>query len=256
MYRLKKEIWGQQRTCVITISTQLQEGQIRGIHQHLEKKYKVLSELQKKLQRIKPRIKLSEKQLISRLGQIIKGQFIKEILKYDLIELNNGDYSFNYYLDNDAFETIKHELLGRQIVVTNRHQWSNEDILQAYRGQSKVEYAFRNLKNPYHLAIRPQYHWTDQKIRVHFLICIIAYMLSIAVYTKVRSQTNYQHNIQHLMNDLATIRLVCVAKKKSTKLKFQLEKIPQNLKAVCKILAISDDNIRSSLDLQLPVTTP
>lgn len=134
--------------------------------------------------------------------------------------------SSGYYLDHDVFEKVKYDLLGRQIVVTNRHQWSSEDILKAYHGQGKVEYAFRNLKNPYHLAIRPQYHWTDQKIRVHFLICIIAYTLAIAVYTKARAIANYQHNIQQLMNDLSTIRLACIANKKSTEIKFQLEKIP------------------------------
>ena len=47
--------------------------------------------------------------------------------------------------------------------ISVRHKWNNAEILLAYRGQSKVEYVFRNLKNPYHMAIRPQYHWTDQK---------------------------------------------------------------------------------------------
>ena len=130
--------------------------------------------------------------------------------------------------------------------VTNRHEWSSDEILQAYRGQCKVEYAFRNLKNPYHFAIRPQYHWTDQKIRAHFLICIIAYMLAVAVYTKVRNQTHYEHNIQHLMDELRSIRLTCIAQKKSTKVNFQLEKIPAKLKKICSILDISNDNIRAT----------
>jgi hypothetical protein len=41
VYRLETEIWGTPRTCIITISTLLKEGQIKGIHQHLRKKYKV-----------------------------------------------------------------------------------------------------------------------------------------------------------------------------------------------------------------------
>jgi len=255
IYRLTREIWGQERTCVITISAQLKEGQIRGIHQHLEKKYKALNDLKQKLDRAKPKVKLSEEELTTRLKQIIKGQFIEKILKFDLIKLNDNYFSFTYYVDNDAFDKLKNELLGRHIVVTNRHEWSSEDILKAYRGQSKVEYAFRTLKNPYHLAIRPQYHWTDQKIRVHFLICIIAYMLTIAVYSKVRSRTNYQSNIQKLMDDLSNIRLACIAKKTSTKVSYQLEQIPVELKSVCKLLGLSDENIRSGLASQLSVTT-
>ena len=35
----------------------------------------------------------------------------------------------------------------------------------AYWGQAKVEYAVKNMKNPFHLALRPQYHWTSFVIR-------------------------------------------------------------------------------------------
>ncbi len=255
IYRLKSEVWGQERTCVITISAQLKEGQIRGIHQHLEKKYKILNELKQKLEHNKPKVKLSESELIVKLRQIIKGQFIDDILKFELIKINDNCSSFSYYSDHDSFDRLKKEFLGRQIIVTNRHDWKSEEILQAYRGQCKVEYAFRTLKNPYHLAIRPQYHWTDQKIRVHFLICIIGYMLSISVYTKVRSQIKYENNIQKLMDDLSSIRLACIAKKNNKKVSFQLENIPPKLKSICKILGLANENIRSGLASLTSVTT-
>lgn len=255
VYRIKTTVWGKERTCIISVSAQLKEGQLRGIHQHLKKKYDILNELKKKLERPKPRIKLSRAELEGRLAKIIHGQFIEEILKAELFELKAEQFSFSYYIDLEAFNQLDTEILGRRILVTNRHGWSTEDIILAYRGQAKVEYAFRNLKNPYHCAVRPQFHWTDQKIRVHFLICVIAYMLSVAVYTKVRTQTKYPSNIQKLMDDLGNIRLACVAKKKSTKVKFQIEHMPQELKAICNALSLSDDNIRSKLASSLSVTT-
>jgi transposase len=33
------------------------------------------------------------------------------------------------------------------------------------------------MKDPHHIALRPQYHWTDQKIRVHVFTCVVALML-------------------------------------------------------------------------------
>ena len=57
------------------------------------------------------------------------------------------------------------EVFGKRIVITDRSDWSDEEILLAYRGQSHVEDAFRQLKDDEHMAMRPQYHWTDQKIR-------------------------------------------------------------------------------------------
>jgi transposase len=245
-YRIKHVIWGHERTCVITVSKQLLEGQIRGIEQHLEKKYKSLNTLKKKLEKPKAKTKLNRDEIEEKLKNIIKGQFIEDILKYEFITLEKGRSSFTYSIDEDSFTTLKNEVLGRQIVVTNRHDWSNEEILLAYRGQSKVEYAFRTLKNPYHMAIRPQYHWTDQKIEAHFLMCIIGYLLSVYTYEKVKKF--YKKNIGSFLNDLRSIRLTCIAKN-SKKINYQLEKIPRNLQRIAKILNISDSNIRPKINI-------
>ena len=244
-YRIKTQIWGYERTCVITVSEQLLEGQIRGIEQHLEKKYKSLNVFKQQLENPNARKKFNREEIEERLQNIIRGQFIEEILKYDFISLENGRFSFTYFIDSDAFTTLKKEVLGRQIAVTNRHDWSNEEILLAYRGQSKVEYAFRTIKNPYHMAIRPQYHWTDQKIEAHFLMCIIGYLLSVYTYEKVKRF--YKRNIGNMLNDLSTIRLACIAKN-GKKISYQLEKVPRHLQRLTKTLGISNENIRPKLN--------
>lgn len=244
-YRIKKEIWGQERTCVITVSKQLKDGQIRGIAQHLDKKYKELNKFKQQLENPKGRKKLSQSEIEKQLKSMISGQFIETILKYEIIKLKNGKLSFSYFIDTDAFDYLKREILGRRIIVTNRHDWSSEEILLAYRGQAKVEYAFRNLKNPYHMAIRPQYHWTDQKIEAHFLMCMIGYLLSIFVYKKAKPL--YSKDIHHFMDDLKTIRLACVAKG-SNKITYQLEKVPRSLQPIVKALNISNENIRPKVN--------
>jgi transposase len=233
-WRVKREIWGEERTCVILISKRLKEGQIRGIHQHLEKKYKCLEELKKQLENPKRKKQLDAEDIQERLTKIIKGQFIDEILNYTLFALDDGGISFTYYIDHEAFENLKKNVLGRKILVTNRHEWTSEEVILAYRGQAKVEYAFRTIKNPYHLAIRPQYHWTDQKIKVHFLICIIGYLLTMLAYMKAKEKTGYQKSVNSFMEDLKNIRLACQVKKKSRKVKYQLETIPKELKKVAR----------------------
>jgi transposase len=248
-WRVKREIWGEERTCVIVISKKLKEGQIRGIHQHLEKKYKSLESLKKQLENPRRRKKLSAEEIENRLSEIIKGQFIEEILKYELFTLDDGGTSFTYYIDHDSFEKLQNNVLGRKILVTNRHDWSSEEIILAYRGQAKVEYSFRTIKNPHHLAVRPQYHWTDQKIKVHFLICIIGYLLTMTAYMEAKEKAGYDKCIDKFMEDLNQIRLSCQIKKKSRKVKYQLEKIPKDLKKTTKVLGITDKNIRISIDV-------
>ena len=67
--------------------------------------------------------------------------------------------------------------VGR-VLITDRHDWTDEEILSAYRGQSQAEASFRQLKDDDHLALRPQFHWTDQKIRVHAFYCVLALTLT------------------------------------------------------------------------------
>ena len=240
-YRIKRDVWGQELTCVVTISKQLKEGQIKGILQHLDKKHKTLNEFKQQLENPKGRKKFTKEEIEERLQNTIKGQFVEEILKYEIIKLENDKLSFTYFVDIESFDKLKKEVLGRKIVATNRHEWGSEEILLAYRGQSKVEYAFRNLKNPYHMAVRPQYHWTDQKIEGHFLMCIIGYLLTVYAYRKAKDC--YFRNINNFMNDLRKIRLACVTKGKN-KITYQLEEIPSEIKEVAKKLNISNKNIR------------
>jgi len=255
VYRCLKEVWGMQRTCLVTISQQLLEGQVRGIHQHLKTKCKLLDEFKQKLERPKRRLKLTKDALEQRLKKTIKGQFIDLIVRVDFIELQGGHFSFTYWIDSDAFEHLKQNLLGRKILVTNRHEWSNEAILLAYRGQAKVEYAFRNLKNPFHLAVRPQYHWTDQKIAVHHLICVIGYLLAVTAYTKVRRQGAYTNNLDHFMTDMKSIRLASFIeirdprKRGGLKTSYRLEQIPPKLENAARILHINDNTLRPKIDL-------
>lgn len=247
-YRVKKEIWGQERTCVVSISKQLREGQIRGICQRADKKMLALEKFKQQLENPKGQKKLDVKDIKKRLDKTIKGQFVDEILKYRIFEPKIGLKSFAYFIDEKAFEELKENILGRKILVTNRHDWTSEEIILAYRGQAKIEYAFRNLKNPYHLAIRPQYHWTDQKIKAHIFMCMLSYLLVVAAYIKASAGGGYKRNLNNFMEDLSTIRLTSYSKKKDNKINYQLEEISSVLKNTAEALGISNDNLHPKLN--------
>lgn len=253
VYRVKKDVWGKERTCVVTVSQQLKEGQIQGIHQHLEKKYKALSELKKQIESTKSRKTFTAEELTERLKKIIHGQFINDILKYEIIKLENLKVSFTYSLDEEAFEWLKNNILGRKIHTTNRHDWTNEEICLAYRGQANVEFAFRNLKNPFHTAVRPQFHWTDQKIKVHFLICIIGYLLTSYLYLKIKSVRPIRYSMNQMMEDLKTIRLTSFIEQKDgkgvPKTDYKLEKIKSELRPIADALAIDPKKFKIKLPL-------
>ena len=82
-------------------------------------------------------------------------------------------------------------------------------MVQAYRSLSDVEEAFKNMKNLHFLHWQPAYHWTDQKLKVHGLYCVLALLLSsLARMTAVRSGINL--TIPALLQELNAIREVAV----------------------------------------------
>ena len=73
-----------------------------------------------------------------------------------------------------------------------------------------IEHAFKNLKNPYHLALRPQFHWTDQKIKVHFFICVLGYLLAAIVRREARAKAQFKGTLDSLLDTLNDVRLALI----------------------------------------------
>ena len=205
VYREKSEIWGDERTVVVFVSDRLKAGQIRGVYQSLVKKEKSLQELQKSL--VNPRAKKrNRKDLEKKIKAIVSGQYLKDILKWSLVETEEGKFVLDYQVDQEQLQCTE-DKLGFRMIMTNRHAWTSREIISAYYGQSKIEHAFRNLKNPYHLALKPQYHWTDQKIKVHYFICVIGYLLSSIIWREARLKAGYTGSLDGLLDMLNNIRL-------------------------------------------------
>jgi transposase len=178
--RLTRKVWEQERTLVLTFSPQLQRKQIRGIQQHLAKKRRALEELQAKLRRSqKPGAKgkgYGQESLSKQVQKICSGQHISKILHVSVGKVR-GQLQLSYRTDASAFTRIKEQHLGKRILFTDQHSWSNEQIVRAYRSQSQVENAFADMKDAHFLSWEPMFHWTDSKIRVHAFYCVLALIL-------------------------------------------------------------------------------
>jgi len=82
-------------------------------------------------------------------------------------------------------------------------------IVDAYRSLSLVEDAFKNMKNTDFLHCQPAHHWTDQKLRVHALYCVLALMLA-SLARKVAVQAGVNLTLPALLKELSAIREVAV----------------------------------------------
>ncbi|MCB9035310.1 MAG: IS1634 family transposase [Lewinellaceae bacterium] len=204
-YRAKAQVWGAERTVVAFISEKLKEGQARGIHSMLAKKEKQLAKLQNKLKEPNAK-KRNRKQLVAQIGNILKTKQAKGLIEWELKWKRKGRYELSFQIKSQETEKLE-AAFGLRILMTNRHSWSTDEIIEAYYGQSNVEKAFKELKNPYHLTVKPQYHWTDQKIKVHNFICVLGYLLASLLCKEARDKANYKGSINTLLNKLKNVRL-------------------------------------------------
>lgn len=91
-----------------------------------------------------------------------------------LFDIEIGEGSFMYHYDEDALDYEERLLAGRYVLTTSltTAQADAAGVVAHYRGLTHVEDRFRILKDFLHL--RPVYHWTENRVRGHIGICVIA----------------------------------------------------------------------------------
>jgi hypothetical protein len=112
-------------------------------------------------------------------------------------------------LREEAWQQLQAPRLGKTILVTDRDDWTDAAIVRGYRSQHHEEAAFRDLKNPRFLSVRPQGHWTDQKIRVQVFCCVLAWLLGSRLRREV-TRHGLQLSLPQVLEALGEIREVGV----------------------------------------------
>ena len=63
------------------------------------------------------------------------------------------------------------------------------------------------MKDPYHICLRPQHHWTDQKVEVHVFCCVLALLLCSLLQRELHRQ-GIDRSAPDLLEQLGNIREV------------------------------------------------
>jgi len=241
-YREKRKIWGEERTVLVIISDKLRAGQLRGTYQALARKEKLLQEIVDGLDSPNAR-RRDKKALEERIRKLVKGQFLAGMIEWTLDEKPGGKLKLDFKINKERLEAIEEEL-GYRILMTNRHEWTSAEIIDAYHGQSAVESAFKKMKNPFHLALRPQFHWTDQKIIVHNFICVLGYQLASILMREARLKANFTGSMNTLLTTLDNVRLSVVLeqhnKKGKPKVTYKLEEMSEEENALMEALKLTN----------------
>ncbi len=213
VHRTTREVFGARRTVVVTYNENLFVAQSRTLLREIAKRQQRLGELQRQLRRrhtgqVRGGRPPTVDGVTRKVGQLLKARHMKELFHTDVRrrgELPALTWRFNHR----AWHRLQRTLLGKTILFTDNDDWTDLQIVRGYRAQHHVETSFRCMKDPRHIALRPQWHWTDQKIEVHVFCCVLALMLCGLLQRRLH-QRGVERSIPDMLEQLGRIREVGV----------------------------------------------
>jgi transposase len=242
-FRAKRKIWGAERTVVVLCSERLRQGQIAGVLQHVDRAQKWLSKQADILRRGKQR--RDHGRIERDIENYLKGgQQLSAVIRFELAG-EDPHLTLTYRFDQAAFDALADSTFGRVVLMTDHHDWSTADIVRAYRWQAHIEAVFAHLKDPDHVALRPQYHWTDQKLHVHVFTCVLSYMLESLLLLRARRANAPYASIGSLLNALSRVRRSMIVRrsamrtgKRAERITYQLEDIEPEIAPLLPVLGV------------------
>lgn len=211
VYRCRREVFKAQRTVLVTYNENLFVAQSRTLLREIAKRQNLLRKLQHQLRRhregkIGSGSRPTVEGVTKKVQSWLKARHMKDLFQVQITQ-SEGLPALSYRFNNNAWARLQKTLLGKTILFTDNEQWSDVEIIGGYRSQHHVETAFRRMKDCHHIALRPQYHWTDQKVEVHVLCCVLALMFCSLLRRELHRK-GIDRSIPDILDELATIREV------------------------------------------------
>lgn len=213
IYRTKESLYGRDMTVLITFNPRLFK---KHMHTHEDNIMKTETELTEFKQQLDERAlkdvlkgrQMTKESVSKRLKGILSREHMSKVFTTNIeISEHPNKPRITFRFEKDASDEVVKTHFGKRAFFTNRHEWSNEEIVGAYDSAWHVEGVFRQLKNPHHLPVRPVFHWKDQKIKVHIFFCVLAYRLCCILNHELRAK-GIDVSISKMMDSLAEVRKV------------------------------------------------
>jgi transposase len=195
-------VHGQEYLCVLKYSASFAGEQLHSLTTSLSKVLQSLRRFSMELN--KPQGRWKENQIRSKIQRWLSGQFLEDLIRYQ-IESRDGRWRLQFSFDTAAWQRLVDHRLGRTVLLTNRMDWTAEQVAVGYSGQQEIERVFRGLKDGDWLGWGPMYHWTDRKIRIHAFYCMLGISLLQQLHKQAQSAWD-GISIEQLVEELRQIQ--------------------------------------------------
>ncbi len=177
----KALVHGKQYLCVLKYSASFAGEQLHSVTTGVTKALQNLRRLAVEL--AKPQARFTETGIRNKIQRWLSDPFVAELIHYQL-EKRDDHFHMQFDFDGSGLQRLLANRLGRTVLLTNRMDWTAEEVVAGYSGQQQIEKVFRGLKDGDWLGWGPMYHWTDSKIRVHAFYCMLGISLLQFVHKK------------------------------------------------------------------------
>lgn len=214
-YRTKKEVFGVERTVLVTFNDNLYTEQLTTLMEQIQRRKRQLQALKRRLNRwIRGEIKAGKHPTLNGtqklVDRMLAARHMKEVFEVTVRLKPRSKLPYvSYRVNTRGIDRLCKTLFGKTLIFTDRDDWSDEDIVLGYRGQYKIEHAFRTMKDPRFVTWQPMFHWTDQKIRVHAFYCVLALTFT-SLLRRTLHQAGVEMSIQEALEQLTAIRELLV----------------------------------------------
>lgn len=201
-YRTSLEIYGQERAVVVTYNPRTYRKKIHWMSQTIRKTKGKLQALRQELKTADGRTTVHSVE--RKVAEILAESHLAPVFSVR-VSFQEGNYRMSIRTDPFVLRGYRARF-GKNIIFTDHVDWSTEEIVRAYRDRYKIETAFRWTKDPAFIRWQPMYHWTDSKIRVHGLTCVMALLYLSLLHKKLKS-AGLDLSLDRAMEILRGIRL-------------------------------------------------
>jgi len=195
-------VHGKEYLCVVKYSASFAGEQLHSMTTSVSKVLQYLRRFSMELN--KPKARWDEKKIRSKIQRWLSGQFLTDVIHYDL-QQRDGRWHLQFDFNTAAWQHLLTHRLGRTVLLTNRMDWTAEQVAAGYSGQQSIERVFRGLKDGEWLGWGPMHHWTDRKIRIHAFYCMLG--ISLLQYVHKQAQVAWAGiSVEQLLEELRQIQ--------------------------------------------------
>jgi transposase len=218
-HRTRKIVFGVERTIVVTFNDNLYTAQLTTLTEQISKARGKLDGLQRRLARHRNGQSKGKRPTLAgtknQVKTVLKARHLKDALDVRVFE-KEGHVALTYRVNQRGIDRLCSTLFGKTILFSDNGEWSDDEIVLGYRGQYRVEDAFRTMKDPHFVSFSPGFHWTNQKLRTHAFCCVLA-LTMVSLLQRELHRQGIDISISEALESLSEIKEVALFHTRSRK---------------------------------------